>query len=441
MTKSLFAVKNWTGLFFPPGQHEERFSGNLTASFERGIELSYFVIGPQGPPDCSALHGVLALGERCTLLGDFPLGHPGVRLRNGQVTTYGHAGFSFLIVGGLIDHETAVSEISFNMPGLKDFFGAKGYEDSIKVTKEPIYYLDTHFGRLEVCYAANFSAAPNDITSIIHSSDTEAAAALANKFKEVQEEFPDSNFIVKKDLSYRFVLHFDKPERVSSAFDYVATISDLFSILSYEPVFPTELKVTPQHNKKGFSYDLYPSILASKTTLEMCEETYESGKPPIRSTDLSLGQVLGNWFSATDDYNVIVSSVRGQTGLTNLHQTYGEIVLHATQLEAIAHEAGIENKRKYEYPVERYASLRVRDTLFKLFEAECISNVGIAIADIRNDMAHVGRRKKWLGKLTLDHLIRLSQCLEMIVLSYVMEKIGISQKTTFKYQESIIPRP
>lgn len=441
MTHSLFDDKRWTGQFFPPNNHEERFSGELTASFERGIELSYFVIGPQGPPDCAALHGVLASGDRCTLLGDFPLGRPGFRLRQGQATTYGYSGFSFLIVGGLFNNEDAFRTISFNMPGLKDFFGAKGFEDYIKVTNEPIHSLKTHFGRLEVCYAANFSPAPNDITSIIHSSDIEAAAALAKKFAEVEEQFPNANFIIKKEVSYRFVLHFDSPEKINAAFDYVVAISDLFSILSYEPVFPTEIKLTSEDNNKNLGYDLYPSMLASKTTLEMCEKSYQSGGLPITSKDFSLEQILEGWLSAADDYHVIISSVRGQTGLTNLHQTYGEIVLHATQLEAISHEAFVDNKKKYEYPVGKYASPRVRDTLFKMFETECLSNIGIAIADIRNDMAHVTRKKKWLGKLTLEHLIRLSQCLEMIVLSYVMEKIGISQETTFKYQDWIIPRP
>ena len=436
----LFSEKRWTGEFFPPNRHEDRFSGELTVSFQNGISLMYIVPGPQDPPQCAYLHGVVSSGDRCTLIGDFPLGRPGFNLRNGLASRCGKSGFPFLILGGFFSPETEFSEVSFTIAGLKNFFGTQGFEDFVKVSQDAIYAVEASFGKLEVRHAASFSSAPSDITALIHSFDSKASDALKQKFDEVEQEFPNAHFMIKKNLSYRFRLLFKSRENASEAFKYVAAISDLFTLFSYEPVFPSDIKLADQDDQSNFSYELHPYNLVSDDTLEMCRRSHAQGRPPIEEKDVPLATVLKNWLAASDSYNVIISSIRGQTGLTNLHQTYGEIVLHATQLEAVAYEAK-QKKKKYEYPVAKYASPRTKDALNRIFNTGAITDVGVAIGDLRNELAHVGRPKIWLAKLQLPDLILLSQCLEMTILGYVMEKLEVPQKAVFAYQDSIIPSP
>lgn len=432
----LFDEQRWSGIFFAPDQFESRFSGELQFSYERGVTLSYNLVGPKSPEDSLLLHGVLSSGDRCTLIGKFPLGRPGISMRNGLVTRPGVCGFPFLAIGNFLEENSQCQIISFTVTGLHNFFGTNSDGDFAKFSMSPIYDLKTDFGRLEVRTAGTFAGGLSDISTKLFSANPEANAALENRLNELEEQFPTASFMIRKSLSYRFVLHFESPKSIHDAFSYVSSISDLFSLLSHEPVFPLDIKFTLPEDDRRLDLKLYPHSIANSRTIEI-SKTAAKKSLPISVGDLPFETVLSNWLIMSERFSVVVSGIKSQTGLTSFHETLGDIVLYATQFESISHEAN--EKKKYEFPLTSYADPIINSILEKIFNIYGVDKVGIAISELRNEIAHVGRPKHWINILNFHELISISQCLEAVVLSYVMITLDVPKLTTFNYQRQIVP--
>lgn len=436
--ENFFDDKKWSGQFFYPEKFEDRFSGEAKFSFEDGLSLSYMWVGPQQYEETQLLHGVLSSGDRCTLTGTFPPGRPGANIRNGLVTRHGSAPFSFLVIGAFLEENVRIDRILFSVTGLQDFFNAGRAGSGVRFSTDPVYTMKTKFGKIEVRHAATFLSAPEDLASHFYSSKPNELAALEEKFSELKKDFPESRLMIKKDLTYRFALWFDEPCDIDTAYQHIKSISDLFSLLAFEPVFHNQIECHEFGADERTYLKIYPHTTANRRTIEMCKSSVRRGRLPIKHSDIQFESVLANWLASSRKYAVIVSGVQSQTGLTTLHETLGEIVLYSTQLEAISHDAN-EKKKKYEYPLRRFGDQIIHAKLQILFNSSGASETAIAIADLRNEIAHVGRPKKWLENFDLHDLIEISQCLQAIVIAYSMDKIGIPTSTAFHYQRQIIP--
>lgn len=67
------------------------------------------------------------------------------------------------------------------------------------------------------------------------------------------------------------------------------------------------------------------------------------------------------------------------------------------------------------------------------------SDFGKGIADLRNEIAHVGKPKRLLAALTIRDLGRLTQFMEVTVLGSILTTLGVKKDVIEHYQDISTP--
>ena len=435
----LFTQNRWHGEFFIPNYYEKRFFGEINYSPEEGVILSYTITGNDVPEESEVLHGVLSTGDKCTLIGRFSPHRAGMTLRNGLATRPGKARFLFLALGDFLSHDEKFSNIDFTLTNLQEFFYPSGFKDFVKYADKPIYELNTSFGKMKISNNANFEFLGSDISTHIYSKDKEALDQLRLAFKEIDAKFAQSFFMLKKDISYRIFLEFDPKIFIFDTYKHLTSFSNLFALLFYSPVYPESIglkKYGPDDNT--ITIKLYPSIVLDARTIKLSTRDHYHWHMPITHPNVSLDSVISNWLQAPHNHSPIISSIQHETGIWNEHEAYGDIVLYAAQFESISYSAG-EKEKKYEFPLASFGSKKLHDGLMMIFGKSTLGDAAIAIGEIRNEIAHVGRPKRWLETLSLNQLVKISQHLKLTIVGYLLKNIGIPELLIFTYQDRYSP--
>jgi hypothetical protein len=135
-----------------------------------------------------------------------------------------------------------------------------------------------------------------------------------------------------------------------------------------------------------------------------------------------------------------VSSLQTETGFRSEHSVHGELVMYATQLESISHTNKIDNLNKYEFPVNEFGTDKIKGTLMRIFECAGEKDFGKGIGCLRNEIAHVGKPKKLLPKLSMRDMVNISHLLRLTVIGYALNAIGIHKGVVTEYQDKILFR-
>jgi hypothetical protein len=159
---------------------------------------------------------------------------------------------------------------------------------------------------------------------------------------------------------------------------------------------------------------------------------------PITRRNIDLPSVVQGWFRLLGQFETITAALQYDVGFRTVHSARGDIVLYATQLESIAHSAGYKH-RKYAYPIEAHSSIELREALMRSLCASSMTDLGDAIGDLRNEIAHIGRPRRYLEKLPGAEIGRVAYCLSLSVLGYVLDSIGIPTETRNAYQRHLLP--
>lgn len=438
MTTNLFESSEWSGEFFFPDSYDSRFQGRLVYSPEGGVMLSYTLLDRDTFRDSPVLHGVLDSGDPCTLLGRLPF-PANMAMRNGVTSRNWKAGFPFLAVGGFLGFQETVTEIDFTLTALQEFFYPAGFKDFIKYSADALFSVRVPFGVIDVGNAAQFTLLPREIEAMVYSHDPEALKKLSDAFERVGAEHPEAFFSVKKDIEYRLIAKFDSPHVIKDAYQQVLNISNLFSVLLYSPVYPESIQFRKTVGDTTTTLSLYPSMVVDPRTIDLCRATRSHFHMPITQGTIPLDEVVRCWFREPDRYSVLVSAMQGETGFRDQHSAHGDILLYATQLESISYSDG-QKLRKYTHPLENFAGQRVQQCLLRAFALKDLESVGVAISDLRNEIAHVGRPRVWLARLGLSTLVKIGQCLQLIVLDNILKQLGVPDETRAKYQEAFCPQ-
>lgn len=435
---NLLSTNNWTGEFFVPDSYEKRFPGELSYSPEKGVFLTYRIIHQHTPLDSKVLHGILSTGEKCTLFGSFSTRSAGITMKNGLTTNQGKTSFWCLAIGDFLSEDENFENCDFSLTNLQEFFYPSGTKNAVKYTDKPIYSVSTSFGKLDVGLAASFGSVGGDISSLIYSTDTNASEALNNAFQEVKNKFPESAFMHKEEIFYRIFLQFSSHLTIKSAYQHIESISNLFALLLYNPVYPESIKFKKKTiNESPIILDIFPTTIINQSTIELTAQDDFHWLMPISKSTIAFNEIFSNWLRSPLSDSAVVLSIQNQTGYKNSHSTHGEIVLYTTQFESISYLAK-EVAIKYEYPLQHHASTKLKDGLKKIFNVGSIEEVAKGIADLRNEIAHVGRPKNWLEKLPLREQMKISQCLELTIIGYHLENIGIPKEIIYKYQDKYL---
>src|ERR1035437_10278970 len=118
----LFIGRRWVGEFFLPDSYDKRVCGEIQYYPEEGVRLSYTITGRDVPAETEVIHGVLATGEKCALVGRFSPQHAGHTLRNGLITRPGRTGFHVLAIGDFLAVGEMLTNIDFSLTNLQEFF-------------------------------------------------------------------------------------------------------------------------------------------------------------------------------------------------------------------------------------------------------------------------------------------------------------------------------
>lgn len=433
----LFEDKKWIGEFFTPDEYENRFVGEVTYSPKGGVVLSYTCVNDKSQKKSNVLHGVFTSGEKCTLIGNFDPNNSGISIKNNLFTKPGKAGFAILVIGDFIEKEDKFTDLSFTLSNLQEFFFPKGFKDFVKYSDKPLLEINTSFGQLEVGNNASFGFLHKDITGLIYSRNEEALNELKMSFEAIDKKHNNANFMLKKDIAYRIHLKIESGASVEKSYEHIHNLSNLFALLIFSPVYPESITFTKSINDETqkFSLDAYPSLYLDERTFERSIESKSHHHMPIKNSNINLGDICAEWLKSPNDFSTLISAIQHDTGFRNEHTAYGEAVLYATQFESISHGDSIKDKKnKYEYPLLTYGSTKISEKLQSIFKKAGIANNGEGISEIRNEIAHVGKPKVLLNKLSLGEIMEISQCLQLTIIGYVFTKIRIDKTIIENYQ-------
>lgn len=423
-----------------PDEYNERFVGTLEYSAENGLLLSYTIPKYEVPRACNVLYGVLTDGQKCSLYGEFSPGQSGFTLQSGLTVRQGKSYFLYLLLGEHLPNDRLIFEINFSLTNLQEFFFPGGHKDLVRYSTKPLLAAQTNFGMIEVGNDAKFRLLNRDLSTQIFSPNDSALRELKDAFDTIQQNHIDSLFLLKEDIAYRISLKFDHGASIVSAYKYIRELSNLFAVLICSPVYPESIRIPHQaEDGSKSSIVMYPSMVINKRTVEMCTKSQSHFHMPITNAKIDLPSILSKWLECCERYKIIISSIQSETGFRHEHSLHGEIVLYATQLEGISYEASVRDK-KYEYPLESHAIPQVKEGVEKIFLAAGEDSVGRGISDLRNEISHVKKTRKLLTAISMTELARLSRYLQITILGYVLENIGIEKDLIANYQEHFMPQ-
>lgn len=309
-TNALFESREWIGEFFVPDQYEKRFPGKISYAPEEGVILSYSITGNELPNESELVHGVLDTGDKCTLIGNFKPHRTGFAVRNGLSTRPGKAGFYCLAVGDFLESDEVFFDINFSLTTLQEFFFSQGLKDHEKFSDQPVFSLRTDYGLIDVGSTGSFGFLNDDITAQIYSRDDKALARLSEYYKSVRKEYPDSFFMLKKDISYRIRMTFDAGLPMRGLYERIKEIADLFALLIYGPVYPDSMTLVKNaDNSERIVIEVYPSMALNKRTLKLATTEHSHFHMPITRAKIDLGAVVGRWLGMHRNFSTIISSM------------------------------------------------------------------------------------------------------------------------------------
>ena len=430
--------KKWTGLFFTgQSESEDGFAGELSYSFEQGVLLKYLSL--KEIDNFGSLYGILSSGEKCTLTNVRTYTKNYVpRLKNGLRSYPGTISHQFLIVGDHLDETQLIGSVDFSLTNLQEFFFPEGRKDFVKFQSCPLLDIKSEYGRIKITNTATFESFHKQKASgLFYSDDSRVLDELQSYLDQVAEKYPDSNLDIKKEISFQVNLEFDSNVKVEEAYKHVESLSNLFSILLYCPVFPDE--ITAQKYSEEYQHlNIYPSVVRDQRTVKLSIKRRSHYGVSITHSDINLEEVISKWLGLAGRFPTLISSIQRDTGYIDLHSAYGEFILLATQLEAITKEDSKDKREKYTYPIGQYATKEILEHVEWIFLKAEKTDIGSAISDLRGELAHIYRPQTLLNTLGFSDIANLCQYLQMTILGFALTKLGIDRGIIDKYQNQII---
>ena len=436
----LFSEREWFGEFYIPGQYEKRFPGKLVYSPESGVRLNYSITGQDVPTGSEELHGVLHTGDKCTLIGRLAAEYAGFTYRKGLHSRHGIFGFRSLLLGDFSSHDELFFDLEFSLVNMQEFFFPIGHKDRIRYSDKPLFSLKTSYGEIEIDNRATFGYLLSDITSQIYNWDPSALEELKNAFAAIKATHPKSLFMLKNDIRYHIRLKIDAGATFGDAYAHITNIANLFALLIHCPVYPETIYLVKKENSdRPLLIEVFPSMVLDKRTITICKADRSHFSMPITQFNVDLPGIMKSWLETPLKYGTVITAIQHKTGIRDLHSLHGDIVLYATQFDSISHEAGIDPVEKYTYPLKTFSSYKVISGVQKILSNVGESDFGKGIADLRNEIAHVGKPKRLLAALTIRDLGRLTQFMEVTVLGSILTTLGVKKDVIEHYQDISTP--
>ncbi len=438
---SLLKDQQWSGIFHPPEHPEKVFAGTLKFSPTDGLTLQFLM--PWGLLDNTetydCLHGSLLGGIPCTLVGSFKPVYFGMSMRNGYTyQTHSDYRFQYAIFGVHCEAGETFEGFHFKVTGLDEFFRPKRSLELTPYQEKSILSTKVEGGNLVAFHSANFSFLPDDLRSIIYTrDDKDAIDELQKAYELIKAKYKNFHPYFKKSLSHGLEIKFSPELNVVSAYNRLSRFADLFSLFFMGPAKIERISaVAKDEDGRKAILPIFPSTLHGKEALERATTEISFDDLPINASELDLAKAFNLWEPIASTSEMITSSLQNKRHSVARHETLSAILLSVTQLEDMAFQAG-EKEQRFAYGPNKYATSVLRKLLCHLFSCQ-ESELGIAISDLRNEIAHSLKPKKFLDSISSRNLFSINYLLESIVVCALLEKIGVPSQTREKFQERIV---
>lgn len=419
-----------------PDDNKGRFSARIDYSPYHGLILDYCISDSDSPDKCDRLYGILNTGERCTLIGSFNFSQGNFHFGKGMVRT-GRHGFQIILFNDFYDRNTQILHCDLSLHGLQEFIHPQGFITQIKHSEQPIFTATGSDWKLQLINNASFCALGDSLPNIVNCQNTQALKKFHDDFQSTKSLYPDAFFSLRKALTFYFRYTPNKNLTIKDYVSRVWDISGLLSILIDKPVLPEELYF------KFEGKDVRtPSLLTlgfEQRTIDLALRVINHRLLPINWKSIDIKEVFFKWFEIAERYASLTVTYQYETGFRTLHQAHADIILFATQLEAINTTLGGLKNEKYMTPINEYASPLLKEKLDAFFKIINTDTLGANIATLRNELAHVDREKKLMKVMTLGDYIRIGMYLKLIVTSHLLSNLGIEKSKIENYQNHVAP--
>jgi hypothetical protein len=425
--------ESWLGEFFSFPPHEEAIPGLVRYSHSQGVTVRFLKRVHSQWIQPSLMHGILETGQECTLLGPAYLPGSGPETYNqhhdGSTVASGVLGYQYLVIGKHIDLNDRLGEVSFTFTGLGEF--ATGLDSHLQTHEVPLAYCEqTIIGKMSV-WRQDSGVFMLDIKEAVHSSNSAALERLSKAHDEIKNEL-GAYFTRRQSAEYRVILEFPSEADLHNACTSIQKLVDLFSILLYEPVLAMRIVGGKGTLGDRRSITIYQSLVLDERTLDIIESRRNAQKIPIALNTIQLAGIVRTWNDEHEKYSSLVSGIQSRTSIKAVHEVYAELILYCAFMESIKHEAGL--VKKYEDCLRSYACSGLQQKILAVFDLDTIEKVGVAISEVRADIVHFKGTRKWVNKMPTAILCQISQYLELTVIGYLLERLGVDRELIGKYQ-------
>lgn len=434
---------SWLGTFFMPDGYSERFSGRLEYTPGEGVLLHYLLTNEVKTAllwtrsSEQYFHGVLDSGERCTLF-EPGRGKRTQHIRGAQRSQSGTISFGIMVLGTHITPNQKFDRATIAYSGMQEFFFPTGFKDWEKFSPDLRDTEPTEFGKASIFTTASFEVLPKNPITLFNSSDPDALKALAVAIEDVEKCYPDQVLELKKDIGYALHLDFEPSLELRDIRLKIIELANLLALLTHNPVLPQTVALAPQSTPHE-NVKIYLSLLRDRRTVDLCLKETSHHHLPINARTVKFSKLIGKWLENSEKFRTVADNLQNQTGVINLHNLHGELVLNVALLESISDMDKKKYKERFQYPVDQYASCWVKELLSKQLNVQACK-IGEAIRSVRNEITHFGRQPVLLPKLKLKGLYRVNAAIRLVTLGYVLRSIGVPVCDVEEYQYKFLPQ-
>lgn len=432
---SHFKEYSLLGEFYLPEKPESRFPAKVEYSPTNGLQLDYSIAESDINEDVSCLFGILQGGTRCTLIGSFDFSTGTNHVSPALWARSGRHPFSFILFG---DHlkEIAVKKCRFTFTNMQEFFYPQGYIDNLKYSKDSIETIVDEDWTLEIQHRATAKLVGNRITNLLHSKNDALISELCTVISKTLEKHPNDIVSVRNSLEFVLSFYRKSPEGIYDITKDIFRICSLFSLLTDRPTFPDEVQYYLS-NDSGL-YGL-TNRRVENGIIALLERHTPHQFMPINGTNTDFKTVISKWFNNFNDfYEVLSTEFQFDTGMRTLHSVQSGILMFVSNLEFIGKELGAIPKDRYEKPLRHYCDEKILKRFAEIIEPYTAKELGAAISDLRNDIAHLTRPKQLIHRIPFGQLMEIHEILRGIVASHVLCLIGIPLDKAKEWQKRYV---
>jgi len=434
---SQFGSYEWFGLFTVPGVDLE-FPGRLTYSAEAGIELEFMCAINADTPPVTHIFGALQTGETCTLFGYFDLDKAGwfegkISFKKGKI------GFLSIVFDTYESDDIEFNGFWTDFTNFQEFCHPQGYKHFAPHKEEPITSFSEGGISIEIGTNAMLRDIGRDIDSIISTKNDDAKKILEDAFAEIHKNYPNKVKIVD-DISWS--LSFTSDLKIN-VFDMVARMSKLEHMLSMLLYYPVRVKsayakIRSQNNPDKFYQKCMLISMFDMSThrIRILNKNLNNYLLPIRLSNIDFTSVIANWESCYQDFALFVTRISNKFGKYHEYEIMGEVVISLTQIEKIYENLGVKGHgNRYELVIDSVDCGVIRKSLQYILFGEKSGDIGHTLCNFRGIAAHPPRKNQKPKKYAGDIQLYISRCLEVVIISHIYKRLGISTEIINEFQK------